>query len=308
MKTMKIVFGRSLSLLVVAFFAFIASCSEKDGIDLTPNDSKNVENEASADAYQEDADDMGQQIVAADNSTATGAREDVESGRSMGPRPGIKPNGDIRFACNTTTITMEFAADNTPNVPHGFITVNFGTDGCTDARNNVRKGIIRVEFKGRRFLPGSSITTTFDNYSVNGVKIQGTRKVETASNSTIEMPRFNITVTAGKAIWPDGTSIDRTASLVRTLTVASGTWTLTGTASGTNRDGKTYQMEITKPLVYKRECALSGKVFMAVEGTKVLTTENRQITIDYGTGACDKVITITINGVSREVEVTGQGA
>ena len=44
---------------------------------------------------------------------------------------------------------------------------------------------------------------------------------------------------------------------------------------------------------------------MAVEGTKVLTTDSRQVTIDYGTGTCDKLVTVTINGVSREVEVKG---
>jgi hypothetical protein len=75
-------------------------------------------------------------------------------------------------------------------------------------------------------------------------------------------------------------------------------------ASGTNRNGKTYQMNITSALVHKRECA-SVNVFMAVQGTKELISENRKVTIDYGTGTCDKLVTITVNGESREVEVKG---
>ncbi len=307
MKTMKNYFGMSLSAVVVAFLVFLASCSEKDTIDFSTSDAKNVENEAAADAYQEDADDMGQQAIAADGSTSTGSREGEVGGREMGSRPGVKPSGDSRFTC--ATVTFEFATDNSLSVPHGYITIDFGTTtGCTDAKGNVRKGIIKVEFKGKRFLPGSSITTTFNNYTVNGIKLEGTRVVETAATSTLEVPKFNISVSGGKATWPDGTFVTRTVSLTRTLTIATATWTLSGTASGSNRDGKTYQMEITKPLVYKRECALSNKVFMAVEGTKVLTTESKQITIDYGTGTCDKIVTITINGVSKEVEIKGDGA
>jgi hypothetical protein len=307
MKTMKNYFGMSVSAVIMIFFMFLASCSDDDAvIDFNATDAKNVENEAAADAYQEDADDMGQQAVASDGSTFSGSRDGETGGREMGTRPGIKPANDSRFTC--ATITFEFAADNTLTTPHGYITIDFGTAGCTDARGNVRKGIIKIEFKGRRFLPGSSISTTFVGYSINGIKLEGVRKVETASTSTLEVPKFVITVTGGKAIWPDGTFIERTVNLTRTITLATATWTLTGTASGSNREGKTYQMEITKPLVYKRECALSNKVFMAVEGTKVLTTENKQIIIDYGTGTCDKMVTITINGVSQEVEVNGAGA
>ena len=44
---------------------------------------------------------------------------------------------------------------------------------------------------------------------------------------------------------------------------------------------------------------------MAVEGTKVLTTESKTITIDYGTGECDKTVTITKNGVTKTIEVKG---
>ena len=65
-------------------------------------------------------------------------------------------------------------------------------------------------------------------------------------------------------------------------------------------------MEITETLVYKRECAIGNRVFMPVAGIKVLTTENRQMTIDYGDGECDRKVTVTINGETREVEVEGK--
>jgi len=86
---------------------------------------------------------------------------------------------------------------------------------------------------------------------------------------------------------------------------ANDQWIVTGTAAGVNRNGRVYEMEITKPMVYKRECALSDRVFIAVEGTKELIVDGKKITIDYGSGACDRLVTITINGESKEVRVRG---
>jgi len=43
-----------------------------------------------------------------------------------------------------------------------------------------------------------------------------------------------------------------------------------------------------------------------VEGTKVLTVEDKVITIDYGSGTCDRLITITVNGQSKEIELKGK--
>jgi hypothetical protein len=42
---------------------------------------------------------------------------------------------------------------------------------------------------------------------------------------------------------------------------------------------------------------------MAVQGTKVFTTDSKQITVDYGYGDCDRTITVTVNGISRVLAV-----
>lgn len=292
MKTMKNVFEKSILGVAVMALGFLSSCTDNNQVTLSTNDSNNVENEAVTESYFEDVDDMSTLAVSVDVSTSTGSRE------SASGREGKKPS-DTRFTC--ATVTFEFAADNSLATPHGYITIDFGTTGCKDARNNVRKGIIKVEFKGRRFMPNSQIITTLQGYSINDIAIEGVRTVTNTSGSLETNPKFNITVQGGKATWPDGTTATREVNRTREWNLANDEWIVTGTAAGTNRDGKTYQMEITKPLVYKRACA-SG---IAVEGTKVLTVDGKVITIDYGSGTCDKLITITINGVSKEIEVKG---
>lgn len=285
----------------VVGFLFLASC--QDRLDFTDSDSENVENEAATDSYFEDTDDMSALSVASETGASTGGR--LEAGRM-----GIKPN-DARFSC--ATVTFEFAADNSQATPHGYITIDFG-DGCTDVRGNIRKGIIRVEFKGRRFLPGSSIVTTLDDYEINGVRLEGVRTVTNISGSTEDNPKFNIVLTGGKATWTSTTGteetatreVNRTREWVRATNPANDQWIVTGTAGGVNRNGRVYEMSITKPMVYKRECALSERVFIAVEGTKELVVDGKKIEIDYGTGTCDRLVTITINGVSKEVRVRGE--
>lgn len=286
--------------LFVAGAMVLASCEDK--VDFNAKDTSNVENEAAVDGYFEDADDMSTLVVAAEPGTLSGSRE--AAGRAVG-----KDKLDFRFACNTTTVTIDFAADNTQATPHGTITIDFGTEGCTDSKGNIRKGKIRVEFKGRRFLPQSTITTTTEGYSINGIALEGTRTVTNISGSTEDAPKFSITLTNGKAIWPDGTSatreVSRTREWVRGSNPMNDQWRVTGSANGTNRNKDVYEMEITRTLVYKRECAIGARVFMAVEGTKELTVNGKLITIDYGTGDCDRTVTITVEGQSKQVEVRG---
>lgn len=286
----------TLGLLLVLLTLF--SCDEGGVLEIKETDEVSVENEAVTDAYFEDVDDLSMLTVASDDATMDGGKV------STGGRKIII--GDFRLECASVEIVQ--ADDSTPSHPKGVITIDFG-DGCTDKRGNVRKGKIIITYDGRRFLPGSSIVTTFEDYTINDILIEGVRTVTNVSGSVEEHPLFNIVVEGGKATWPDGTfatrESNRNREWIRANNPLNDEWHVTGNAAGTNRKGVSYTMEIADALVYKRECAISNRIFMAVAGVKVLTTENRQITIDYGDGACDRLVTITINGESREVEVKG---
>ncbi|MEI9922067.1 MAG: hypothetical protein WDO14_25215 [Bacteroidota bacterium] len=282
--------------VMLAGLLFLASCEDK--VDFNSSDTESVQNEAAVDSYFEDTDDMALTAVSSDDGTLNGSR--VDAGRVI-----AVAKLDHRFKC--ATVTLDFAADNTFQVPHGTITVDFGTDGCTDDDGNVRKGKIIVQFLGRRFYPASTVTTTTDGYFINGVKLEGTRVVTNVSGSTEETPKFNVVLTDGKATWSDNSTatrnVNRVHEWIRAENPLSDQWSVTGTAMGTNRNGKEYEMDITSALVYKRQCAISAKVFMAVQGTKELTVNGRKITIDYGAGDCDRTVVITADGQSKSVDV-----
>lgn len=274
------------------------SCNDEGIVTLTANDEVTVENETTSDSYFEETDDLSVLAMAGDNATVTGGKT-----QSGGRKIDIN---DHRFEC--ADVEIQVADDSSLGKPKGVITIDFG-DGCEDKKGNVRKGKIIITYEGRRFFPESTIVTTFDNYSINGVTIEGVRTVTNTSGSLEEHPSFSIVVVGGKATWPDGTfatrEANRTREWIRADNPVNDEWRVTGTAAGTNRNGKAYTMEIIEALVYKRECAVSSRIFMAVAGEKVLTTENRQMTINYGDGTCDRMVTVTINGESKNIEVKG---
>ena len=258
-------------LFAILISAFLISCNDGK-FDFATNDTENVQNEAVSDSYADDADDISSLVLSSDEATLNGKVS--SSGRRV-----FKVQ-DVAKRLDCAVVTIE--RDSTLDEPKGTITIDFGA-GCTDMRENVRKGIIRVRYNGRRFIANSTVETTFDNYSINDVKMEGTRTVTNITGSSEETPKFTIVLTGGRTTWPDGTfatrSVNRTREWIRATNSLSDLWIIIGSASGTNRKGENFSMEITKPLVFKRECSSNNKrkEFIAVEGTKQLTVGDKLI-------------------------------
>ena len=187
------------------------------------------------------------------------------------------------------------------------ITIDFG-DGCSNGDGIERSGIIHISYTDRRNEPGAVITTTFDNFQVNGNQIEGTRTLTNISDDTPNQRAFQVTVEGGQITFEDGTSRTFESSKVRTHAIEESsnelTVTVEGTQSGVNREGISYSMSITEPLTYTNSCRQVG-VRVAVSGTREITRDGETTTIDYGDGACDNLATVTRpDGIVEEVTIT----
>ncbi|MBK5278057.1 MAG: hypothetical protein JJE09_04250, partial [Bacteroidia bacterium] len=215
--------------LAILISVFLISCNDGK-FNFTSNDTENVQNEALSDSYADDADDIASVVMSSDDATLNGKVS------TTGRR--VFKVADIAKRLDCAEVSIE--TDGNPDTPSGTITINFGT-GCTDARGNVRKGIIRIKYNGRRFLAGSTSETTFEGYSINDIQLEGTRTVTNITGSTEESPKFTITLTGGKSTWPDGTfatrTVTRTREWIRASNPLSDLWIVTGNASGANRKG-----------------------------------------------------------------------
>lgn len=184
------------------------------------------------------------------------------------------------------------------------IEIDFGT-GCTSSTGVVRKGKVILEYSGNFLIPSSKVTTILDGYEVNGLKVEGTR---TLTNTGIDLINSEITlavkVDGGKVTWPDGTSVSYSSDQVRTLKLDDQGYeiTITGTASGVSRSGATYTAVTNTELGIKQDCVDSG-VFLPSTGVINFMIDGISASVDYGTGACDKVLTVTYPGGVKEITV-----
>jgi hypothetical protein len=283
-------------LLFISLVLFIYSCSEDDE-KISGQQSAAVEDQSAADGYFNDAGDLSASAFNAPTAA------DI-SGRTTGGRQvTVTVTGDNRFT--GATVTLVTPDNNVPYNPQGTITIDFGT-GTTDGNGVVRKGKIIVNYKGLRFVLNSTVDITFDGYQVNGVKIEGKRSLKNLSTISTAGMSFEVKDTGGKITFSDGTFITREATHTHQwkfgTTLADYQWVVEGTANGQTREKQTYIAATTKALVFKANCVAS-KNFIPAEGTLLLTVDLVPIQIDYGTGTCDNVVKITLNGFSKEVTV-----
>ncbi len=260
---------------------FATSCQENNETpsQLSDSDILVAENEANMESLFEDIDDIGYEGLLL-----------FESGGRIADRDKSP------IHCATITHDKEQKT----------IIIDYG-DGCTGWFGRERSGKIIITYTDRRFIPGAVHTMTFDNFFIDGIQIEGTRTRTNVSESTEDNLKFQTVLEGGKITWEDSTYATREANWVTTRIRASNPINderiLTGSASGINRDGANYTVEITKDIVWKRGCLSNLRVMIPVEGTKVKEIEGGStIVIDYGDGTCDNLIDITKDGVTETVE------
>lgn len=180
--------------------------------------------------------------------------------------------------------------------------------GCSNPSGRVRHGKILVSYNSTRYEIGAYREVTFEDFYLDDVKVEGTRRIENITGSSEDAPKFQITITGGQLTFADGTTITRDVDHIRTWYRSENPQddyvTLEGTASGSRRDGVSYAAEITEALTFMRSCRNQG--FIPVSGTKVITGEST-ITMDFGDGTCDNLVDVTTDGVTETIEINPRG-
>ena len=183
------------------------------------------------------------------------------------------------------------------------ITIDFGTS-CTGNDGKVRSGKITVSSTAFNVFP-SVRDFSFDNYTVDGKKIEGsltkTITKDQENNIRTAVIQENITIT-----FPDDQGkAARVANLTRqyqrnTLLNPNDNQIVSwGTVEFTKVSGVKLSKTIAsdKPLVYKVSC------HQIVSGTVAITNSKSSWTIDYGDGSCDNKAIVTKDGKTKEINL-----
>jgi hypothetical protein len=190
------------------------------------------------------------------------------------------------------------------------VTIDFGANGCTTAGRHMRKGKIITVYSNRLDMAGATATTTFENYYMDSIKVEGTHTISNQSSATVK--KYTVKITDGKVTQPNGDYIeyskDHTNAQTQggnTISPADDVFEITGRSNGAFKMGadaaKTWSSTINEPLVRKFTCPwfLTGKL-------TITRTSGQTAAIDYAptnNGSCDKKASVTINGETKIVNI-----
>jgi len=182
------------------------------------------------------------------------------------------------------------------------ITIDFGTL-CTGLYDNTRSGKIITVVTGPRLSVGSKKTVTFEDYYVNGIKVEGTKVIENMGYNNNQNMVFAVSLTGGMLTLPTGKTIERSFSHERewiagflTKNISDDECFITGSATGVTIKGVSFENTITSALYWKRACRfiVSGVVRIEREGFEA-------VDLNYGDGECDAKATLTMGEQTKEI-------
>jgi len=185
------------------------------------------------------------------------------------------------------------------NFPKTF-TINYGTN-FIGLRGDTISGEIIVVVSNKMTIAGSSRTITFNNFSINGNAIYGT-KIYTYNGLTGIHPTWTSNVNdsivredGATLVWHSIRTRERVNNNGTPLVYWDDNYSISGGSTGVNAKGVAYTSVIdpNNPLL------IGGGWPFFVQGTVTITTTSKTVVIDYGNGAKDRKATATVNGVTK---------
>ena len=189
-------------------------------------------------------------------------------------------------------------------------TIDFGSAGCTLPNGNVLKGKIIISFSNDFTSKSRTLSYRFVDFYHNGKLLQGNKSITYESKSTellaTEHPVMTFTVDM-KITFDDGKVYSRTGTTVKETVEGNETplnwednvFLVTGNSATSLANGDTVTTVITTPLRYITSCKLP----FPVSGIVSITKNTSVGTLDFGDGKCDNLATLTIDGVTKDINL-----
>jgi hypothetical protein len=177
-------------------------------------------------------------------------------------------------------------------------TFEFDYSNCTLANVDgvIRTGKVRMTFVGKPKVVNSKTIIKLINYKINNaITYSCDSIVVTTLSNSIPTKSFRVQIIGGMCIgngWTVKYNSDKTITVntQSTVMLSDDVTTVTGTASGTNRNGKNFTVNVNS-IEKPANCRWITK------GTVDVTPDGFSVrTVDFGNGNCDDDATFTVNG------------
>lgn len=290
---------KNLTLLSVIIFAFAFTGCQEDAAEVEMDElvgaetlvSLDLDSEASIESSFDDIDQLteaGMDLL--DIDLKANGRSDFQMRR--------RDRKDRAFDC----------AEITKDTVNQTITIDFG-DGCAGPHGVIRKGKIIITYSGDRKTVGSFRESTLEDFFIDSLQVEGTRKTELLAFDTT-MRQVRVTMTGGKVTFPDATvatrDADHTKTMVRGEEEGEDYSTVSGGGSGVKRDGTAYSVTILEDLLFKRSCRMQ-RIVIPVAGTKEVVNGETTAILNYGDGECDNDVEVTVDGETTVKTIEPKG-
>ncbi|WP_035567231.1 hypothetical protein [Hymenobacter sp. IS2118] len=276
---MRTVSLRALAFACLASGLLLTTGCQRDADQVAPDDVVSAEDHGSSD-----------EETALSSDLLTAAQPQDESVTGSPAVAGAAEMGRLFGTCATRTYTAETRT----------LVIDFGPTNCLCPDGRYRRGKIVVVFTGPNLRRHSGAIVTRVDYFVNDNQHTATRIFTDLGNGSfsLNIPSASIILANGGGThsWTARRVFTRTAGF-GTPQLADDEYSITGTASGTNRRGVDYTATIGQPLI-KRFTAGCFRHF--VSGTvKIENSKDNTLLLNYdptGAGVCDNIASVTING------------
>jgi hypothetical protein len=177
------------------------------------------------------------------------------------------------------------------------ITVDYGT-GCLGNDGVLRTGKVIIHTTGWYREHGTVITVTPDDYTVNGVIVEGQQTITNnglnANNnlSYTVITDGSVTTPEGTIMWNSNLTSEWIAGEPTLLNPWDDEYLVTGTQHGYTVNADEYDIVILQPLHIKTNCTfvVAGELKMTADGYQ------DDIFVNYGNGDCDNIVYVTYMG------------
>jgi hypothetical protein len=284
-----------ICLMAGVLFLFI-SCKKDSTISNSPGNDSTAANmsatSVNTDIVYNDVFNVALDAGSDNNIDRVVAQELGGSVQSNSARGGVETNSPASGICASYTVSP---ADTT-TFPKT-ITVNFGA-GCTSGDGITRSGTITFIFSGRVRSPGTTVSATFTNYTVNSYGLQGTYSV--TNTSTLNGIAYTTQVTGGQITYPDASwykfsghrSVTQTAGQSTPSDFSDDVYSITESHTCISSTNQTLQDSVTTPLVKAYVCKWVSSGILSFSYNSIGGN------INFGDGTCDSLATITVGPIS----------
>lgn len=303
---------RLITAAFITSFVMIA-CKKENSDSLTPAEEEQAANYITESEAENEVvfNDVFDNVMGVNTEVGVGGTGIFGRSSASDPNgaPGRELGMDTLPSCTHVTITRL----NPPALFPVRITIDFGT-GCLGNDGHMRYGKIITEYTGPLMEPGKSATTRFEGFKIDSISVQGVHKVTNTTAVGGNQRQFTIDVTDAKLTRPSGNYNMWNSHRVITQTEGNGTpnfpvddiFKVTGSGHGRVKRGDVivaWQSEITEPLIKKFTCHWISKGIIKVRRETLPSTSQWVAMLDYGQGSCDWLATLTINGVTHQIQL-----